>query len=56
MPYQVHIVPTNVLHLAAHIVELAGVESAALLMLPKAANAFVAGYVMERCPQPLVLV
>jgi hypothetical protein len=56
VPFQVHIVPTSLLHLGAHIVECAGAASAALVVLPKTASAFIKGYVAERCPQPVLLV
>jgi hypothetical protein len=56
IPYQVHIMPTSALHLGTHIVQVAGVESAALVVLPKTAGAFIKAYVPERCQSPVVLV
>jgi hypothetical protein len=48
--------PTSAMHLGPHIVQVAGVESAALVVLPKTAGAFIKAYVPERCQSPVVLV
>lgn len=55
IPYQVHILPTSMLHLGASIVQCAAVESAAVVVLPKAASAFITNYMKGHFEGPVVL-